>query len=310
MKTIFKVIILFVIFTAGTISAIAASDGPLVIMGNVTYNSLGTEKLDGMPENTYSEFLETKFVNAGIPVKDKEGVVEKFAEEENRFWGYKKYNTNLPEPKYRIDASINVTRTRYGDDSSRQDISIAVRIFDIETGKLIDQATESRRNVNPYANLQIVGPQPTWWERYVSGYTREIKYDDPIREAIDKASKTIVDKISALDGQKAESDAERFLKNIEQNKIRQQQSEPNEKLKETSQENSGSKYITWEELIEKCGTRRVMQKLEDKEDYQVWCFSEDPAAVDESGSISWDVERQSRPPDYLMTAAEWDRPTR
>lgn len=317
MKTFLRIVILVVILATITSPAYAAEEGPLAIMGEVNYSSLGTAKLEGTPANIYEEFLEGKLVNAGIPMGDKEGVAKKFAEAENKFWGYKMYDTDLPEPKYRVDASVNVRRTRYGEDNNRQDISVVVRIFDIKTGKLVGQTTESRRDVDPNANLQIVGPQPTWWERYASGYTREIKYDNPLKEAIDKASQTVVGKLLELGSQKVESDADRFLRFIEQNQVEQQQIKSDEESTETDQENAGSKNITCEQskkIInkEKCPHWVRIEPGNNSPDimeisgkHSIWCFF-DVGTVTDVGT-STDKAIRSRPPDYTMDPSEWDK---
>ena len=212
---------------------------PAAVMGNVTYSAIGTNQLEGGPASLYGNFLEGNLINSGgvsilaqgealetVNLLREEfnqlnggrgASVQKTDAQGNKFWGYEKLDPSKAlSPQYRIDANISVTRARHSENPALQDVSVAVRIYDIKTGQMVSQTTEVRRNVDPYANLVEIGPKPTWWQRNIAGYVREIKYDDPVREAIGKASKTIVDKFSELSGQKAESDADRFARTLEE----------------------------------------------------------------------------------------------
>src|SRR3989344_416049 len=232
MKTVLKIIAPGIIFVMSIITISANQERPVVVMGEVSYGSVGAGDLEGDPASIYGGSLRGNLINSGA-VRMRAGgealerakrlreeynqlnggrgsYSEKTDAQGNKFWGYEKMEAKISDPQYRIDANIDVTRARH--EGGGQDISVTVRIYDIKTGQLAGQTTEMRRNADPYANLQVIGPKPTWMEKYLTGYAREIKYDDPIREAIDKASKTVVDKLSELSGQRGESDADRFEK--------------------------------------------------------------------------------------------------
>ncbi len=232
MKTLLKIISCAVLFGLMRSATFAEEGKPVTVMGQVTYTSLGISK-EGTLSSIYGSSVESKFINSGVVsmVEDGEmaeelsqrreefnnlnggkgGYYEKTDAQGNTFWGYEKLDENkILKPEYRIDTSIDVTRARHGDDSSKQDINVTIQIYDVKTGELVSQSTEVHRNADPYANLQIIGPKPTWVEKYITGYVREIKYDDPVREAINAASKTAIDKLTEYTGQKAQSDADRF----------------------------------------------------------------------------------------------------
>ena len=231
MKTILTIFTLGVMFVA--VFASAQGNKPTTIMGEVTYGSLGTNKLEGTPAEFYGSFLEGNIINSGavsMVAKGKSAerakrlreeynnlnggrgsYVQKIDAQGNKFWGYDKMDAaKVLQPEYKIDVNIDETVARHSEDSSLHDISVTARIYNAKTGELAGQSTEVRRNVNPYANERIVGHQPSWFEKYISGYARETKYDDPIREAIDKASNKTLNQLAEMSGQKIQSDADRF----------------------------------------------------------------------------------------------------
>lgn len=257
MRNYLKILVLIFVFAVGVLPVSAGENKPVVVMGNVTYGSIGTNQLEGGPASFYGSFLKGNLINSGGVSMMAQGeemeMVLQLREEYNqlnggqgsyyegtdaqgnKFWGYGKLDGNILVPQFRIDAHIDVIRARHSENASLQDVSVAVRIYDIATGKLFAQTTEVKRNVNPYANLQELGPKPTWVEKYLTGYAREIKYDDPIREAIDKASKQVLDKFSGLSGQKAESDTDRFSKFMQE----RDQNQANDSDEAQPEESSG-----------------------------------------------------------------------
>lgn len=238
MNTISKIFVLFVLLTMGATRVEALPDGPLAVVGNVTYNYTDPEAVSAAVKAStasfYAETFEGDLVNGGASIGARGDELEEVKQmrkennEMNHGAGgvfqdvdkdgkllseyYKKYTEELPKAPYRIDATINVWKLPDG--SGRYDMNFNVRIVDVETGKVVGHTSTWKRNTEKYINEQKIGLKPTWVEKYISGYVREIKFEDPLETAMSEASKTIIGNLSKLSGQKITSDADRFLSNI------------------------------------------------------------------------------------------------
>ena len=212
---------------------------PLASIGNVTfkitdYQANTVEPTDSRAE-LYASNLQGNIVNAGIPLGVQGRMLDELIQlrEKNNqlnqgrggrhlitdqngdtFWGYKKYTGNLPEAAFRIDANINVFhRDASGD---KQDLLVSVRIYDTNTGQLVGTGQASRKNTERIQNKQIVGSEPNWWQKYISGYAREVTYEDILSTVISEASADAANQLSALSNQEVLSDADRFARSLEE----------------------------------------------------------------------------------------------
>lgn len=134
------------------------------------------------------------------------------------FWGYKKYQSNLPQPIFRLEADVSIIYKDTAGD--KQDLNVTLRIYDQKTGQLLKTAAAYRNDALRYMNEEKVGPSPSWWERYISGYVREVTFEDSLRSVISEASLETADALSSLGGQGFMSDADRFAQSLSESGYR------------------------------------------------------------------------------------------
>lgn len=227
----------------------ATPQQPLTTMGTVKYNYTGPEKLSQTEKDNIAKWYNNSFrgdlVNAGVPIvvsgntldevnrvraennqmnQDQGGRFQSTDAQGNKFWGYKKYENEIQQASYRIDTTINVWKIPGSDD--KYDMNFYVNVVDNTTGEVIDHTTIWERNTKQYINEKIVGPEPTWVETYLTGYAKEVTYEDVLRNMMAETAKSVTSKLATLSGGEIRSDAENFLNAMEeittQNNIEQQ----------------------------------------------------------------------------------------
>ena len=131
----------------------------------------------------------------------------------NFFGGrYIQYTKELPHVPYRVDATMSVFQRP--ENSERFDMNFNAIIVDVKTSEVVGHASVWKRDIEMYVNEKIIGPEPTWYERYISGYVREITFENPLRTAIAEASRQITEQLSEIAELNAIQDSERFFKKI------------------------------------------------------------------------------------------------
>lgn len=223
----------------GTAPALSAPDGPLAVVGNVTYNYIGSGSTlsaqdDASTANFYSNYLEGDLLDGGISIGARGDALESVkqmrettnqlnnglggwdpdVDANGNFFGgrYIQYTKELPQVPYRVDATMNVFQRP--ENSERFDMNFNATIVDVKTGEVVGHASAWKRDTEMYVNEKIIGPEPTWYERYISGYVREITFENPLRTAIAEASKQITEQLSDIAKLNAVPDSERFFKKI------------------------------------------------------------------------------------------------
>jgi len=226
-------------FTAQSAFAAGEPRQPLASMGEVVFNITDHQANSVAVSDTrgqiYTARLRGNIINAGIPLRASDNTIDQLnqlREENNQlnqgqggrhlitnqsgdtFWGHKKFNGDIPQSTYRLDTRINVFHRDAS--GARQDLFVTVNIYDSKSGELVGTASASRVNTQRIRNQQYVGPEPTWWQKYISGYAREITYEDVLEAVIAEASSDVVSQLSALQNQDIESDADRFARSLEE----------------------------------------------------------------------------------------------
>lgn len=243
MRGILATIALTALAAVAAPAALATQHGPLARIGTVTYNYTGATPLTDDVRTSVGEFyinyLEGDLVNGGtrMGVRDELleavkrvraetnqlnnglGAWEPEIDERGNFFGghYKKYEGDLPEPRFRLDATINVFERP--ENREHFDMNFYVNIIDTRTGEVVGHASAWKRDTPKYINEQIVGPEPTWVERYLTGYVREITYEDPLETIIADASRQTIGQLASLNRQEITSDADRFFRTIEDQQL-------------------------------------------------------------------------------------------
>lgn len=224
-------------------AAFAAQHGPLATVGTVTYNYTGsarlTDKERASVANFYTADFEGNLVNGGTPMGVRGELLEEVkrvraktnqlnnglgawepeVDERGNFFGghYKKYEGDLPDVPFRLDATINVFERP--ENRERFDMNFYVNIIDTRTGEVVGHASAWKRDTPKYISEQIVGPEPTWVERYLTGYVREITSEDPLETIIADASRQTIGQLASLNRQEITSDADRFFRTIEDQQL-------------------------------------------------------------------------------------------
>lgn len=227
MKKIIFGSVLMIFLTTGTAVATVPVSLNFVEMGDVKYNYTGprsnnfTASDKSNIANFYGSALDGSLINQGVSVLDGDLVskINQMRRENDLlnqgrgglFDGqYKKYGGDLPPAAYKIEATINVWELQ---ETGKNDINVNVRIIDAQTGEVVGHTSAWRRNTDIYLNEKIIGPQPTWWEKYITGYVREITFDDAIRMTVAEAAKDIYGQLGGL-GVEGVPDAERFSRRM------------------------------------------------------------------------------------------------
>src|SRR3989338_1838156 len=136
MKTVLKIIAPGIIFVMSIITISANQERPVVVMGEVSYGSVGAGDLEGDPASIYGGSLRGNLINSGA-VRMRAGgealerakrlreeynqlnggrgsYSERTDAQGNKFWGYEKLDeSKVLQPQYRIDAHIDVARARH-----------------------------------------------------------------------------------------------------------------------------------------------------------------------------------------------------
>ncbi|MBI2448360.1 hypothetical protein HYV44_02250 [Candidatus Microgenomates bacterium] len=264
MKTIFQKTFLLLLVVSLLSPNIATAETelewPQVSMGEVKYNYTGPRKFSDLERENiidiYKNDMETNLINSGVAVGESgddlidlesqrqsdsqlnQGRGGWFPETDakgNFFGGeYVKYDNNLPQVPYKINATINIWKLPEGD---KYDINFHATIIDTQTGKEVGFTSVWKKNTEWWANEQYIGGDPTWVEKYITGFVRETTHDDMVEAAVSDASKVVTEKLNTLSEKKAISDAERFLDERKQHaeQIKEQQ------IAEDSDSNEGGK---------------------------------------------------------------------
>lgn len=220
--------------TAGTAVATAPVSLNFVELGDVKYNYTGPRAKNFSDSdkiniaNFYGSALDSSLINQGVSVLDSDLVskINQIRQENDQlnqgrgglFDGqYKKYGGDLPPPAYKLETTINVWELQ---ETGKNDINVNVRIIDTQTGEIVGHASTWRRNTDVYLNEKIIGPQPTWWEKYITGYVREITFDDAIKMTAVEAAKDIYSQLGELGVEGAVPDAERFSRRMRDQQAR------------------------------------------------------------------------------------------
>lgn len=210
--------------------------GPISTLGDVKLNITDyqeqTTAADKNWTHSYASALESSLVSAGVNMQAFGSYLHQFREFQrtenqlnfgsggfvpdsdqggNSFWGYRQYG-DLPSPDYRIDADISIRHVTAGGD--RQDVTIAVNIFDNATGALVGQATAEQRDVPALAGLSPDGSDPVWPQTYVAGFNSPVAQRDIIKAVIAEAVISTVSQMEAHSNQELVSDADSFARRL------------------------------------------------------------------------------------------------
>lgn len=112
------------------------------------------------------------------------GAVIKTAEDGSEYISYEKFD--MPGiPRYIINGSIVVKCC--DKKGEKQSIIVTTTVIDRGTGRAVANSRVAGSGTR-MQNYQMLGKKPTLWERFVSGYAREIRYDDMLEGMLQKSA--------------------------------------------------------------------------------------------------------------------------
>lgn len=200
------------------------SDKPKVEVGRFTYSQTGcANQLTPEDNVNYADYYVNSFemplvndsgVRVGSGAEDRTrlteviiennalndgrgGAVTKTAEDGSKYIEYEQMN--LPGiPRYIINGQISIKCCEGSD--KKQSVTITATIIDRMTGRVVGNSQVAGTGER-MQNYQMIGPQPTIWERFFSGYVREIRYDDLLENMLGQSALETAAELLQIDPQ-------------------------------------------------------------------------------------------------------------
>lgn len=195
----------------------------IAVVGEFTYSISGCENKLTPEESAnvaeyYTNFFTTPLINnGGVKIRasgeslesvlsaarwnnelnqGRGAAVKKTREDGTTFIDYEKSNTTVRVPDYVITGSIKIVCC--DKKGNKQSITFEVIITDTRTGEVVGRV-ETSGSGERMQNYKELGPKPSVWERFFSGYVREITYDDLLKDMLQQSAIDAAKKLLEID---------------------------------------------------------------------------------------------------------------